>query len=350
MRRIELAQLTAFATVAEQRSFTRAASQLGMSPPSLSAIVRGLEEMLGVRLLNRTTRSVALTEAGEQLLGRLGAVFEGVEKAIDAVNAFRDTPGGTLRLAVDPVAAVTVIAPLVARFAVAYPAIRLEISVDGAHKDITGDRFDAGIRFGDDVAQDMIAVAVGERFRLGTVAAPQYLAHRAAPATPEDLALHNCVHYRWSGASGAGSWRFARGARQLDVPVEGTLTVNDRELALRAALDGVGVVQLPDMWVSSFVADGRLVPVLEDWSLPASRCWLYFSSSRHMPTKLRALIDFLRRDGKPAEPHRQRAAGRGVAAAPARSVDVDLDVDAPAHARVRLMPPAGAALEPCSIA
>ena len=327
MHKIELAQLTAFATVAEHRSFTRAASQLGMSPPSLSATVRGLEEMLGVRLLNRTTRSVGLTEAGEQLLDHLGSVFEGIEKAVDAVNAFRDTPAGTLRLAVDPMAAVTVIAPLVARFSAAYPAIRLEVSVDGARKDITGGRFDAGICFGDDLSQDMIAVAVGERFTLSTVAAPAYLARRAPPAIPQDLARHNCVRCRWSGAGGGNAWKFAQGGHAVDVAVEGTLTVDDRELALRAALDGVGVVQVPDMWVSSFVEDGRLVAVLEAWSLPPVRCWLYFSSSRHMPTKLRALIDFLRGDARPAEPGRARH--------PEAARAVEIDVAAPMRAGVR---------------
>jgi DNA-binding transcriptional LysR family regulator len=319
MRRIELAQLTAFAAVAEHRNFKRAAAQLGISPPSLSACVRGLEELFGVRLLNRTTRSVALTEAGEQLLGHLGAVFAGVEKACDAVNAFRDTPAGTLRLSVDPVAAVSVVAPLVARFALAYPAIRLDVVVDGQRRDIIGERFDAGICFGEAVALDMISVAAGERFSLATVAAPDYLARRAPPTRPQDLARHNCIRTPWTGAASGGAWRFAQGGQQHDVAVEGSLSVNDRELALRAALDGVGVVQLPDMVVSPFVAGGRLVPLLEDWWLPPARCALYYACSRHVPTKLRALIDFLRRDVKPAAPQLPHQVEGGIAPAAARS-------------------------------
>src|SRR5262249_12282038 len=225
MRGLQLTQLTAFAAVAEHRSFTRAASQLGTSTPSLSEAVRGLEERFGVRLLNRTTRSVALTEAGAQLLEHLNPVLEGVDKAIDAVNAFRDTPTGLLRLIVHPVAAATVVAPLVARFAAAYPAIQLEISVDRERKDIVSERFDAGIHFGDGVAQDMIAVPVGEKFQLSTVAAPAYLARHAAPRTPDDLREHDCVRCRWTGEAGSAAWKFARDSRQLDVAVEGPLTV-----------------------------------------------------------------------------------------------------------------------------
>jgi len=321
MRRLEFGQLAAFAAVAEHRSFSRAAGQLGLSPPSVSAIVRDLEEMLGVRLFNRTTRSVALTEAGEHLLGHLGSIFAGVDRAVEAVSAFRDTPAGTLRLAADPVAAVTVIAPLVARFAVEYPAIRLEIAVDGGRKDLAGGRFDAGICFGEDVAQDMVAVAVGDRFRLSTVAAPRYLAPRAPLLAPGELAHHNCVRYESIGVGAAAPWKFARDGHRLDVAVQGSLTVNDRELALRAALDGVGVVQLPDMWVSPYVADGRLVSVLEDWSLPAARCWLCYVSGRHVPRKLRALIDFLRRDQRKAEPPRAcEPAGERPIAVPSRAV------------------------------
>ena len=300
MRGIQLAQLTAFAAVAEHRSFTRAASQLGTSTPSLSEAVRGLEERFGVRLLNRTTRSVALTEAGAQLLEHLNPVLEGVDKAIDAVNAFRDTPTGLLRLIVHPVAAATVVAPLVARFAAAYPAIQLEISVDRERKDIVSERFDAGIHFGDGVAQDMIAVPVGEKFQLTTVAAPAYLARHAVPMAPDDLRDHDCVRCRWAGEAGGTAWKFARDGRHVDVAVEGPLTVNDHELALRAALDGLGIVQLPDMWVSRYVSEGRLVPLLAGWALPPAGCSLFYPSRRHVPVKLRALIDFFRREARQA--------------------------------------------------
>ena len=188
IRGTQFAQLTAFVAVAEHSSFTRAAEHLGLSTPSLSQAIRGLEESFGVRLLNRTTRSVALTEAGEQLLSHLNPVLEGVDNAIDAVNAYRDSPAGTIRLTVHPLAAVTVIAPLVARFSAAYPAIGLEVSVDLECKDIVVDHFDAGIHLGSSIAQDMIAVPIGGKFRVVTVASPDYLARNPAPSTPRRAA------------------------------------------------------------------------------------------------------------------------------------------------------------------
>src|SRR4051812_20149269 len=193
MRGTQFAQLTAFVAVAEHSSFTRAATQLGISTPSLSQTIRLLEEQFGVRLLNRTTRSVGLTEAGAELLSQLSPLLEGVDKAIDAVNAFRDKPAGTLRLSVNPVAAATVIAPLVARFSAEYPEIRLEICVDDERKDIVSERFDAGIHPADGIAQDMIALPIGGKFRLSTVAAPAYLSRTMLPSTPEDLKQHNCI-------------------------------------------------------------------------------------------------------------------------------------------------------------
>jgi DNA-binding transcriptional LysR family regulator len=298
IRGTQFAQLTAFVAVAEHSSFTRAAEHLGLSTPSLSQAIRGLEESFGVRLLNRTTRSVALTEAGEQLLSHLSPVLEGVDNAIDAVNAYRDTPTGTIRLTVHPLAAVTVIAPLVARFSAAYPAIGLEVSVDLECKDIVVDHFDAGIHLGSSIAQDMIAVPIGGQFRVVTVASPDYLARNPAPSTPEELRLHNCVRYRWDRDVVANSWRFMKSGERVEVGVEGTLTVNDHDLALRAALDGVGIAQLPEASVSTLVADGKLVPLLGDWSPKWNGFFLYYSSRRHVPLKLRALVDFLRKESK----------------------------------------------------
>jgi DNA-binding transcriptional LysR family regulator len=298
MRGTQFAQLTAFAAVAEHQSFTRAANYLGISTPSLSQTIRCLEERFGVRLLNRTTRSVSLTEAGEQLLGHLNPVLEGVEKAVDAINVFRDKPAGTLRLTVHPVAATTMIAPLVARFSAEYPAIRLEISVDDERKDIVSERFDAGIHLGDGIAQDMIAVPVGGRFRLSTVASPDYLARMAAPSVPDDLRQHNCIRYRWATNGAGDPWKFEKADRRVEVAVDGSLTVNDLDLALRAGLDGVGVVQLPEAWVSPLVAEGALVRLLADWSPRWSSFFLYYSSRRHLPVKLRTLVDFLRKEAK----------------------------------------------------
>lgn len=299
VRGTQFAQLTAFVAVAEHRSFTKAAERLGLSTPSLSQAIRGLEETFGVRLLNRTTRSVALTEAGEQLLLHLNPVLEGVENAIDAVNAYRDTPGGTLRLTVHPLAAVTVLAPLVAQFSSEYPSIQLEVSVDIACRDIVAEHFDAGVHLSGNIPHDMIAVPVGGNFRIMTVASPEYLARNAEICSPSDLGAHNCVRYRWDKAV-ANTWGFMKGGVRVDVAVEGTLVVNDHELALRSALDGVGVVQLPEASVATLIAEGRLVPLLAEWSPNWGNFFLFYPSRRHVPMKMRSLVDFLRREAKAA--------------------------------------------------
>jgi DNA-binding transcriptional LysR family regulator len=298
MRRTQFAQLTAFVAVAENRSFTKAASHLGIKVPSLSHAIRALEEQFGVRLLNRTTRSVALTEAGEQLLGHLTPVLESVDRAIDAVNEFREKPTGTLRLTVHPVAAVTVIGPVVARFSAAYPEIGLDICVEAERKDIVGERFDAGVHPDESIAQDMIAIPIGRQFRFSTVASPGYLATKSIPMVPDDLRQHSCIRYR-GGPDGDGyPWRFCKADLVLDVEVKGSLTVNDPALALRAALDGMGVVQLPEMWVAPLIAEGRLIRLLGDWSPRRSEFSLFYSSRRHLPVKVRALVDFLRKESK----------------------------------------------------
>lgn len=297
MRGTQFAQLSAFVAVAEHRSFTKAATHLGISTPSLSQAVRRLEEQFGVRLLNRTTRSVSLTDAGEELVGHLNPVFTGVENAIDAVNAFRDKPAGVLRLTVHPVAAAAVLAPLVGRFSEQFPEISLDISVDVEQRDIVSERFDAGIQSGDSIAQDMIALPVGGAFRLSAVASSDYLMRNGVPAVPDDLRMHNCIGYRWSTGLGH-RWKFAKSDELIEVPVQGSLSVNDPHLALRAGLDGVGVVLLPATWVSTYVADGRLVQVLPDWSARWADFFLYYSSRRHVPIKLRAFADFLKRESK----------------------------------------------------
>jgi DNA-binding transcriptional LysR family regulator len=300
MRGTQFAQLTAFVAVAENRSFTKAASHLGIKVPSLSHAIRSLEEQFGVRLLNRTTRSVALTDAGEQLLGHLTPVLESVDRAIDAVNEFRDKPTGTLRLTVHPVAAVTVIGPIVARFSAQYPEIGLDISVEVERKDIVGERFDAGIHPGEGIAQDMIALPIGGQFRFSTVASPDYLARNSVPSVPDDLRQHNCIKYRGGQDSDGHPWKFRKADQVLDVEVKGSLTVNDPALALRAALDGMGIVQLPEMWIAPLVAEGRLVRLLDDWSPRRTEFSLFYSSRRHLPVKLRALVDFLRKESKDA--------------------------------------------------
>jgi DNA-binding transcriptional LysR family regulator len=298
MRGTQFAQLTAFVAVAEHRSFTKAASHLGITTPSLSYAIRSLEEKFGVRLLNRTTRSVALTDAGEQLLGHLGPVLEGVDRAIDAVNEFRDKPTGALRLTVHPIAAVSLIGPMLARFSAAYSQIRLDISVEVERKDIVGERFDAGIHPSNGIAQDMIAVRIGGQFRLTTVASPDYLARHAAPSMPDHLRQHNCIKYRWESEGDGHPWKFQNADQEVTVAVEGLLAVNDPALALRAGLDGMGVVQLPEKWVEPLVAEGRLVRLLSDWSTPRTELCLFYSSRRHVPVKLRTLVEFLRKESK----------------------------------------------------
>jgi DNA-binding transcriptional LysR family regulator len=319
MRGTQFAQLTAFVAVAENRSFTRAASHLGIKVPSLSHAIRSLEEQFGVRLLNRTTRSVALTEAGEQLLSHLTPVLENVDRAIDMVNEFRDKPAGTLRLTVHPVAAITMIGPIVARFSAEYPEIALDISVEVERKDIVGERFDAGVHPAENIAQDMIAVPIGGQFRFSTVASPDYLARTSVPSLPDDLGQHNCIRYRGGPDSDGQPWKFRKADQVSDVEVKGSLTVNDPTLALRAALDGMGIVQLPELWIASFVADGRLVRVLSDWSPSRTEFSLFYSSRRHLPLKLRALVDFLRKESKDDGAHANE--GRAVCLAVVAGAD-----------------------------
>jgi DNA-binding transcriptional LysR family regulator len=295
MRGPGLADMSAFVAIAEERSFAKAASRLGVSPSTLSETLRRLEERLGVRLLDRTTRSVAPTEAGERLLARLRPLLDDYEAALEAVNAFRDTPGGMLRLTVAPPAADFVLAPLVAQFLALYPEISLEIAVDSALTDIVAGRYDAGIRIGERLERDMIAVRVSDELKQVVVASPDYLARRGRPETPQALAAHNCIRFRLpSGA--IFSWRFQNKGRAIEVAVEGTLMVNDTGLALRAACDGVGLLQVPLDYAAPFIADGRLVAVLEGWApAPVDGFFLYYASRRQPRAPLQALVDFLRK-------------------------------------------------------
>jgi DNA-binding transcriptional LysR family regulator len=293
MRGTSLAEMRAFLAVAEQASFAKAAVQLHVSRSALSETVRGLEEKLGVRLLNRTTRSVALTDAGERLVGELRPALESISTALESVNVYRETPAGHLRLTVPRPAARTVIAPMLASFLEAYPSITLEISTDSALTDIVRNRYDAGIRPGHRLEQDMVALRVGEDARPTVVASLNYLERHRRPAEPADLQLHNCIRQRF--ASGAlAPWVFEKGTSTLEVTVTGSLIVSDGDLALRAALDGVGIARLPISSVESYVADGLLVPLLEKWQPKSVGFYLYYSSRRQTPAALRVLIDFLK--------------------------------------------------------
>ena len=295
-----LGYLTAFVAVAERRSFTRAASHLGLSPSSLSNAIRCLEEGFGVRLLNRTTRSVALTDAGDLLLRHLSPVFEDVDRAIEAVSQFRDKPAGTIRLTVHPIAASTLLAPILARFLVEYPEVKLDIAVDVERRDIVREHFDAGIHPREDIDQDMIIASVGGEIRLVTAASPDYLARHGEPSKPEDLLQHRCIKYRWGSRADGGPWKFRGAGSEVVVQVMGALTVNDLTLASRAGVDGIGIVQLPESSIQSFVAEGRLIKILDEWTPSGMEFCLFHSSRRQIPIKLRALVDVLRNESKVA--------------------------------------------------
>lgn len=294
MRNPGLEEMNAFAAIAERRSFAKAAVALGMSPSTLSQTIRDLEERLGVRLLNRTTRSVAPTEAGEHLLERLRPLLADFDAAIDAVRSFRDKPVGVIRLTVPPPAASFILAPVLQRFFAAYPDIKLEISVDLNLVDIVADRFDAGIRLGDRVDRDMIAVRISDPVRRRLVAAPAYLAQHLAPETPHDLLRHNAIRFRLPGGDFI-PWRFQENGKGFEVSPEGSLVVNEPEMAVRAAVDGVGMLYMQLQYVDDAIASGRLISLLEAWTpTDTDGFFLYYPSRRHVPAPLQALINFLR--------------------------------------------------------
>jgi DNA-binding transcriptional LysR family regulator len=313
MRHLGLAEMTAFIAIAERSSFAKAAVHLGVSRSALSETVRGLEEKLGVRLLNRTTRSVALTEVGERLLAQLRPALENFEAALESVNVFRDKPAGHLRLTVPRPAARAVIEPILAKFLAAYPAISLEIITDSALTDIVRNRFDAGIRPGHRLEQDMIALRVGEDARPTVVAAPDYLQRHPRPKAPADLQDHNCIRQRF--ASGViHQWAFAKRGKSLEVMVKGSLIVSDGDLALRAARDGVGLARLPITSVEAHIAKGELVPLLEDWTPPSVGFFLYYPSRRQTPAALHVFVNFLKAHSPAFERHRSGAeAAEGTA-------------------------------------
>jgi DNA-binding transcriptional LysR family regulator len=296
MNKPDLSELDAFACVARHRSFKKAALECGVSASALSHAMRTLETRLDVRLLNRTTRSVTPTEAGEQLLLRLAPALREIGDALDQINSFRDTPRGTLRLNVPRPAARLLLAPLFAPFLAAYPQIRLEVVTDDGLVDIVAGGFDAGIRFGESLAQDMIAVPLGPQLRLIVVAAPMYAARRGLPQQPQELKQHACIGRRFpSGAVYA--WEFSKGSESLAIAVDGPLLLDDDELILRAALDGIGLAYVYEAQAQDAIEQGRLLRVLDAWCPPTSGFFLYYPSRRQMPTSLRLFIAMLRDSG-----------------------------------------------------
>jgi DNA-binding transcriptional LysR family regulator len=288
----DLTALSSFLTVAEERSFTRAAKLLGVSPSAISHAMRGLEETIGVRLLSRTTRSVAPTEAGEQLLARLRPALTEVGAALDQITGFRDKPAGRVRLLV-PRLAVRVLAPKLGYVARHYPEILLDITTDDSRMDIVAGGFDAGIHFGEYIEKDMIAVRVSPDQRPAIVGSPVYFESHPKPKSPRDLVKHRCINFR-HGSAGLYRWEFEKGKKSLSVAVNGPLIVDDVELVIRAAIDGVGLAFLGEELAAPHLASGALVRVLESWCQPFPGFFLYYPSRRQQPAALSALINALR--------------------------------------------------------
>jgi DNA-binding transcriptional LysR family regulator len=282
MRGSEFAELTDFMAVAQERSFRHAAKRLGLSPSALSHSIRELEERLGARLLNRTTRSVAPTQAGQALYDRLRPAIEEIETAVVEVGDFHAKPSGRVRVNLPRLAAELILTPVLGRFAKAYPEVHLELTIDDALTDVIAEGFDAGVRLGERVQRDMIAVRLTPDLRLAVVGVPSYFAGREAPQSPQDLKKHSCINYRWSKTGALYRWQFDGPHGRLEAEVQGGLTLNDTDLILKACLAGAGLACLPESFVESYLRDHRLVRVLDDWCRPFSGFFLYYSGQRQV--------------------------------------------------------------------
>lgn len=294
MKREDWPDLAVFVAIAEDRSFKKAAVRLGVSTSALSHTMTSLEERLGVRLLSRTTRSVAPTEAGEQLLATLKPAMADISAAVENLGELRDKPSGTLRLTVHRSAAHRLLAPKVPAFLRAHPDVTLELSIDDGWVDIVTSRFDAGVRVGESIAKDMISVRIGGEERAAVVATPAYFAQHGKPRTPADLADHDCVNYRHITSGALYRWEFEKDGRELTVAAEGHFVCNDGDMLVRAALSGIGLVYSWENEVREHLASGALVRVLEDWCAPFPGNFLYYPSRRHVTPALRAFIDAVR--------------------------------------------------------
>lgn len=294
MVRENVSDLMAFIAVAQEGSFTRAAVRLGVSQPALSKTIRTLEERLGLRLLSRTTRSVAPTEAGERLLRSIEPHFAGIEGSLSALTELRDKPSGIVRITATQHAADTVMWPRLSKVMLNYPDITVELVSDEGLANIVSERFDAGVRVGEYVEKDMIAVRIGPAMRQAIVASPGYFKERPAPKHPEELTGHRCINLRRVTRGGYFPWEFEKRGREINVRVEGQLAVNSLELARRAALDSLGVAYLPDDMVQDDLTKKRLVRVLEDWCEPFPGYHLYYPSSRQHAPAFVVVLEALR--------------------------------------------------------
>ncbi|MGQ9371539.1 LysR family transcriptional regulator [Azospirillum sp. ST 5-10] len=295
-RRPALADLTAFAAVAGHRSFRKAADELGLSPSTLSHMMKALEAGMGVRLLHRTTRSVAPTEAGDRLLVRLAPVLRDLDRALEEVDAFRGRPSGVLRINASEPAARLLLDRVVPTFLARCPEMALDLVTEGRLVDIVAEGFDAGVRLGEAVPQDMIAVPFGGGLRFVTVASPAYLAGRPAPQAPDDLKGHACIRLRLPSGK-LYRWEFARRGQELTVEVAGALTLDHPGLMVEAAVKGLGIAYVADRLARPEIAAGRLVTVLDDWCPAIPGLHLYYPGHRHVPPGLRAFIDVLKEVG-----------------------------------------------------
>ena len=300
MRRGDLPDLTAFVAIADNLSFRAAASRLGVTPSALSHTMRQLEERLGVRLLHRTTRSVSLTDAGLRLLERLRPAVEQIARALADLKGERARPFGRLRLYATHLAGAAVIAPIWARFLSTFPDVQLEVHSDEASVDIVAKGFDAGIGPKDRVAADMIAVRVMGPMKVAVVGAPTYFARSRPPRTPNDLSRHSCVQFRRVTDGAVFEWPFERNGKSQRISVDGRVMVNDPDLAVRAAVDGLGIAYTIEALADPFLRSGQLVRVLEDWSPSFEGLFLYYPGHRQVPAALRALIDMIRTTGASA--------------------------------------------------
>ena len=294
MARENYNDLMAFLAVARERSFTRAAAQLGVSQSALSHTVSALEARLGLRLLTRTTRSVSPTQAGERLISAIGPHFEGIDAGLEALSELRDKPSGTIRITTGEHAADTLLWPALERLLPDYPDIKVEVILDAGLVDIAAQRYDAGIRLGESLAKDMIAVRIGPEMRLVVVGAPSYLAKHRTIETPQDLTEHNCINVRLPTHGGLYAWEFEKDGREIRVRVDGQLTFNGLPQILNAALAGFGLAFLPEDMVEMHVAAGRLQRVLDDWCAPFPGYYLYYPSRRQPSPAFSLLVEALR--------------------------------------------------------
>lgn len=286
--------LAYFVEVARERSFTKAAAKLGVSQSALSQTLRSLEARVGLRLLTRTTRSVAPTEAGERLLQTIATRFDEIESALSSLNELRDKPAGTIRITAGEHPAVSVLQPALARILPDHPDIKIEVTVDYGLTDIVAEGYDAGVRLGEQVAKDMVAIRIGPDIRMAVVGSPTYFERHPIPQAPQDLTAHNCINIRLPTYGGLFPWDLEQDGREVRVRVEGQLIFNSVGLRLASAVDGLGLAYMPEDQVLPHIASGQLIRVLEDWCPPFPGYHLYYPSRRHSSPAFALLVEALR--------------------------------------------------------